>query len=154
MNKRKIIFIVALFCVCFCFYCFNIQKKDSPQKETVISEVCFGEKCFNVEIADTPETRAQGLMDRKHLNPDSGMLFLFDTEAEYSFWMKNTLIPLDIIWLDKNKKVVFVKHTAQPCETNPCETFGSSKKAKYILELNGGLAREIKLKEGDYLEFN
>ena len=113
----------------------------------------ISEKCFNVEIADTPETRARGLMNREHLNQDSGMLFLFDTEAEYHFWMKNTLIPLDIIWLDKNKKVVFIEHSAEPCQTDPCETFGPSEKTKYVFEINSGLAKKIGLKERDYLEF-
>ena len=110
-------------------------------------------KCFNVELADTPEKHTQGLMNRESLNQNSGMLFLFDTEDKYSFWMKNTLIPLDIIWLDKNKEVVFIEHSAQPCEADPCETFGSGKSAKYILEINSGLAKEIGLKERDYLEF-
>ena len=170
MSKTKIIFIASLifiivfFCVycCFCLCRFGVQENSNLQnkinietekKKDGISEVCFNEKCFDVEIADTLEARARGLMNREYLNQDSGMLFLFDTEAEHCFWMKNTLIPLDIIWLDENKKIVFIKHNAESCETDPCETFGPGKSAKYVLEINSGLAKEIGLEEGDYLEF-
>ena len=133
----------------------NLQNRTNinTEKESEISKVCFNEKCFNAEIADTPKKHTQGLMNRKSLDQNSGMLFIFDTEAKYKFWMKNTLIPLDIIWLDKNKRVVFIKHNAESCETNPCKTFGPSKNAKYVLEINSGLAKKIELKEEDYLEF-
>ena len=179
MSKTKIIFI-AIFAgsiVAIALWNLNADRlqKDSTalrdyganeieKKESDISKVCFNklqrgeseevsEKCFNVETADTLEARAQGLMNREYLNPDDGMLFLFDVEAEYYFWMKNTLIPLDIIWLGKNKRVVFIKHNAQPCEMDPCETFGPDKSAKYVLEINSGLAKEVGLEKGDYLEF-
>ena len=170
MSKTKIIFIapvifiIVFFCV-YCYFCLcrfsvqengNLQNKTNieiKEKKSGISKVCFNENCFNVEIADTPEKYGQGLMNREHLNPNSGMLFLFDTESKYYFWMKNTLISLDIIWLDKNKKVVFIKHSAESCKADPCETFGPNEKAKYVLEINSGLAKEIELKEGNYLEF-
>ena len=168
MNKTKIIFI-AIFAgsiVAIVLWNLNanrLQKgstalrdygaNEMEKKESGISKVCFNEKCFNVEIADTPKKIIQGLMNRKSLDQDSGMLFLFDVEAEYYFWMKNTLIPLDIIWLDKNKRVVFIKHSAQPCKADPCETFGPDESAKYVLEINSGLVKEIGLEKGDYLEF-
>jgi len=159
----SVIFIVIFFYVYYCFcLCYpriqesgNLENRTNinTEKESDISKVCFNEKCFDVEIADTPEKHTQGLMNRKNLDQDSGMLFIFDAENKYCFWMKNTLISLDIIWLDKNKKVIFIKHNAQPCEADPCETFGPSEKAKYVLEINSGLAKEIELKEGNYLEF-
>ena len=181
MSKTKIIFIASLifigtffyayYCFCLCRPCIwensNSQNEiniEIEKKKSDISKVCFNKlqrdenekilkKCFNVEIADTPETCTYGLMNRKSLNQDNGMLFLFETEAKYCFWMKNTLISLDIIWLDKNKKVVFIKHNAEPCQAEPCETFGPSEKAKYVLEINSGLAKEIGLEKGNYLEF-
>ena len=170
MNKTRIAFIASLifiaifFCVYyyFCLCRSDIQKNGDLQdrtsiviekKESDISKVCFSEKCFNVEIADTPKEHTVGLMNREYLNPDNGMLFIFDVENRYCFWMKNTLIPLDIIWLDKNQNVIFIKHNAKPCETDPCETFSPNKNAKYVLEINSGLAKEIELEEGDYLEF-
>lgn len=169
MKKTKIAFIASVifivtffyiyYCLCLCYP--RIQESDNlenktninTEKESAISKVCFNEKCFNVEIVNTPEARAQGLMEREYLNPDNGMLFIFDTEDKYYFWMKNTLISLDIIWLDKNKKVMFIKHNAQPCKADPCETFGPNEKAKYVLEINSGLAKEVGLKEENYLEF-
>ena len=164
MNKKGIFFMAIFFCACYCFYlCYpsvqensNLQNKttgESAKKESAISKVCFDKKCFDIEIVDTLEARAQGLMNRNYLNSDSGMLFLFDAEAKYSFWMKNTLIPLDIIWLDKNKKIVFIEHNAKPCKRDPCETFGPNEKAKYVLEINSGLAKKIGIGKGDYLEF-
>ena len=137
--------------------CFNEKARDSLQSSAERLQRGENEevskKCFNVEIADTPEARAIGLMNREYLNPDSGMLFIFDTEEKYCFWMKNTLVPLDIVWLGKNKDVVFIKHNAEPCKADPCETFRPDKKAKYVLEINSGLAKEIGLKKGDGAEF-
>ena len=169
MNKTKIafiasvVFIIMFFYVYYCFcLCYphtqkgdNLQNKTNinTEKEGDISKVCFNEKCFNVEIADTPKKHAQGLMNRKSLDQDSGMLFLFDTEAKYCFWMKNTLIPLDIIWLDKNKRVVFIKHDAKPCQAEPCKTFRPDEKAKYVFEINSGFAKKIGLREGDEMKF-
>jgi len=125
----------------------------TAKKENNISKVCFNKKCFNVEIANTPKEHAIGLMNRKYLDSDSGMLFIFNAEDKYFFWMKNTLIPLDIIWLDKNKKIVFIKQNAKPCEADPCKTFGPNKNAKYVLEINNGLAEKIGIEEENYLEF-
>lgn len=162
MNKTKIIFIASLIFIiaffyvyyCFCLCCPDIQESGNLQNKTNdISKTCFNKNCFDVEIADTPEERARGLMNRESLNQDSGMLFIFDTEAKHCFWMKNTLISLDIIWLDENKKIVFIKHNAEPCQADPCETFKPSGNAKYVLEINSGLAKEIGLKKGGYLEF-
>jgi uncharacterized membrane protein (UPF0127 family) len=74
-------------------------------------------------------------MNRTSLSSQSGMLFIFDHEAIYPFWMKNTLIPLDMIWLDKNKNVVDVI-TAQPCSEDPCQIYTPKKESLYVLELN------------------
>jgi uncharacterized membrane protein (UPF0127 family) len=114
--------------------------------------VCFEENCFFVKIADTPEKRSQGFMYRESLAENRGMLFIFDKEGNYSFWMKNTLIPLDIIWLNGNKEVVFIKNNAQPCQ-NECPAIKPDAEAKYVLEINTGLADKINLKIGDKLIF-
>ena len=115
--------------------------------------VCFAENCFFVEIADTPEKKSQGLMYREKLAENRGMLFIFDKEGNYSFWMKNTLIPLDIIWLNENKEVVFIKNNAQPCQ-NECPAIKPDAEAKYVLEINSGLANKINLNLGDKLIFD
>lgn len=95
---------------------------------------------FSIELAQTPEERAQGLMNREHLDSDAGMLFVFDDEQPRTFWMKNTLIPLDMIFLDSDKKVVEIKSDVLPCESDLC-TMYSSLPAKYVLELNAGIAK-------------
>jgi len=159
-NKTKYILVIALLFLAVYFFIgqnnHNKQEKKNSNSQTQknnISKVCFENNCFEVEIADTLEKHAQGLMNRERLNSESGMLFIFDTESKRSFWMKNTLIPLDIIWIDENKKVVFIKHDAEPCKTEKCKTFGPNKNAKYVLEINGGLANKIELTEEDVLEF-
>jgi poly-gamma-glutamate synthesis protein (capsule biosynthesis protein) len=127
----------------------NIDSIIEIEKE---KSVCFAENCFFVEIADTPEKQTEGLMYRDSLAKDRGMLFVFDKEAIYSFWMKNTLIPLDIIWLNGNKEVVFIKNNAQPCQ-DECPAIKPDAEAKYVLEINSGLANKINLKIGDKLIF-
>lgn len=112
-------------------------------------QVCFAEHCFFVEVAQTPEERQKGLMFREELDRDKGMLFVFSQEQQASFWMKNTLIPLDIIWFDGNKEVVFISKNSQPCSTDECSSIDPGVKAKYVLELNAGIADEIGLVEGD-----
>ena len=160
-NKLKYILIAVLFLAIICFNINNYsdQNKRSDNLQNIneqkkeIFKACFKDKCFAVEVADTPQERAIGLMNREYLDSNSGMLFLFDEEAEYVFWMKNTLIPLDIIWLDQNKKVIFIKHNAEPCQIGQCEFFKPSEKAKYVLEIGGGLAKEIDLREGNTVGF-
>jgi hypothetical protein len=113
------------------------------------NQVCIKEKCFSVEIAETPYKRTIGLMFRKELDKDSGMLFVFDKEGIYSFWMKNTFIPLDIIWIDKDGKAVFISENTQPCKMFDCSSIKPSENAKYVLEINAGLVKEIGLNIGD-----
>lgn len=73
------------------------------------------------------------------------MLFVYDEEKKYSFWMKNTLIPLDIIWIDKDHRVVDVQ-TVQPCKTEHCPSFTPKEQAQYILEINAGIAERAGIK--------
>jgi len=116
-------------------------------------QVCFKENCFSVELADSLYEHSRGLMFRKQLNLDKGMLFIFKEENKHSFWMKNTLIPLDIIWINKDKKVVFISRNAQPCKKDACPLIPPDKKAQYVLELNGGISDKIGLKVGDKIIF-
>lgn len=127
-----------------------------------IQKVCFTNKCFNVEIANTDKDREIGLMNRTYLGKNDGMLFIFDKEDSYSFWMKNTLIPLDIIWINSDKKIVYIKENALPCnlfskkldqKEEKCEVFNPEINAKYVLEVNGGLSKELNIKIGDSVLF-
>lgn len=90
-------------------------------------------------------------MFQKFLGADEGMLFSFDKEAKYPFWMKNTLIPLDIIWISEARKVVFISENNQPCGLVYCPLIKPVAAAKYVLEVNGSTVKKIKLKLGDEL---
>ena len=119
------------------------------------NQVCFKDYCFSVELAMTPEEREKGLMFRKNLDSDKGMLFIFDKEGKHGFWMKNTLIPLDIIWINNDREVVFINEKTQPCKENDCPIIKPTKDAKYVLEINEGLSEKNGLSVGNkvYIEF-
>lgn len=119
-------------------------------KET--NEVCFEKECFGVEIVDTPQSREIGLMHREELDEDKGMLFIFESEGNYPFWMKNTLIPLDIIWMDSSGKVIDIRE-AEPCEKDPCLVISHVGSAKYVLEINKGLSAQLGIKVGQTTNF-
>ena len=90
-------------------------------------------------------------MYRKHLGEKEGMLFVYNEERILSFWMKNTLIPLDIIFIDKGNIIVDIK-TMLPCENNPCPSYASDKPAMYALEINAGAAEKFNISAGDNIE--
>lgn len=117
-------------------------------------QVCFKDNCFEIELAKTPTERSQGLMFRKELNYNRGMLFVFEDEDIHSFWMKNTFIALDIVWLNKEKQVVYISNNVQPCNSDSCPLIDPEQKAMYVLELNAGVCESIGLRIGDTLSFN
>lgn len=110
-------------------------------------------KVLTVEVMETPEDRARGVMFRESLAPDRGLLFVFDEPERAGFWMKNCRFPLDMVWLDGDKKVVHVTEKAPPCTADPCPTYGPPRPVLYLLEINGGQAREEKAAKGSVLEF-
>ena len=107
------------------------------------------DKPFLAEIADTPEKQSKGLMFRHKIKDNFGMLFIFPEEDNRSFWMKNTLIALDIIYLNSERQIVDMYLTVPPCCSDPCPSYTSKFPARYVLEINGGLAKKLKLKIGD-----
>lgn len=114
----------------------------------------IGGKRFSVEIADTRDKLALGLMFRDEMPEDHGMLFLFPNEAPRSFWMKNCRIPLDILYFDKDLKMVSASLNTPPCRVERCPTYPSKYPAMYVLEINGGMAAELGISVGDQLELN
>lgn len=107
----------------------------------------------SVEVANTDELRAQGLMYRDHLNPGAGMIFFFANDGVYPFWMKNTLIPLDMIWIDASRRIAHVKTNVPPCKVDPCASYDPEVPARYVLELAAGEAAKHGVKAGDALRF-
>jgi len=111
----------------------------------------LGGKTFGVEIADTTEKQALGLMFRDSMPDDQGMLFIFPNEAPRSFWMKNTRIPLDIMYFDKELKMVSISANTPPCKVSRCPSYPSKGPAMYVFELNAGAAKKLGVGEGDKL---
>lgn len=127
-------------------------------------EVCFKDACVRAQISDTDIKRRQGLMFREFLSDNEGMIFIFPDESRHSFWMKNMKIPLDIIWINKNKFVVDIKPDLEPCaEINDgldrghriisCPGFTPKDNSLYALEVNAGFALKNDIKIGDKADF-
>ncbi len=106
-----------------------------------------------LELALTPEEHERGLMFRPRLRPDHGMLFLFAETSYQSFWMKNTLIKLDLVFLDEKGTVVDVIPEALPCTSDPCPQYTSRAPARAVLELAGGAAVVHRIGPGATLRF-
>ena len=106
-----------------------------------------------VELATTPRKRAEGLMHRAHLAKDEGMLFVFPKETNLSFWMKNTLIPLDILFINKHFVIESIK-TMKPCKKAPCKNYLSETQVLYALELNAHFAEKHNIIPGDKVKFS
>jgi len=106
---------------------------------------------FVTEFATNDETRARGLMMRTELAADHSMLFVFPEEDRRWFWMKNTLIPLDILYFDSNRRLVSVQAKVPPCKADPCPSYPSDLPARYVLELPTGTAARIGVTVGDEL---
>lgn len=105
---------------------------------------------FQAEIADDPAERSQGLMYRQELGKDKGMIFIFPQDSAGPFWMKNTLIPLDMVFIGVDKKIVSVYERATPQTTTPREPAGPY---RYVLEIEGGRGDELGIRAGDSVEF-
>src|SRR5262245_2335056 len=106
---------------------------------------------FNVELALTPEQQNRGLMFRKTLNTDAGMLFVFDRTSMHSFWMKNTLIPLDMLFIGPDKKIVGIVANAEP-QTETGRSVGVP--SQYVLEIGGGLSGQLGIRAGQLVKFD
>lgn len=115
-------------------------------------KVCVENNCFYVEIADDSIERSGGLMYRTELGAKEGMIFLFESEEEYGFWMKNTLIPLDIIFIDSNLTITEIYKNVMPCKQINCPSYNG--KGKYVLEINSGKAEELGIGKGDLVFFH
>jgi len=113
----------------------------------------IGATKVNLELAITPAEQAKGLMHREYLAEDRGMLFIFEYEQMQSFWMKNTLIPLDMIFIDSDDKIVDIM-TAEPCEKEPCKSYTPKAEAKYVLEVNAGFAEKHNIEIGEEAKLN
>lgn len=119
-------------------------------RDIVVIRTHDGSHRFNVELAVSEEERAQGLMFRKDLAPNAGMLFLYNQDQAVTFWMKNTYLPLDMIFIASDGKITQIVRRAQPLSENliPSNTY-----VRGVLEVNAGIADRLDIEPGDQVDF-
>lgn len=146
LPKNKIILLI-LFLFLFIISAYLLINR----KNTLPSEikVTISDYKYYLEVADTSKERQVGLSNRQNICVNCGMLFIFPKEGTYSFWMKDTHIPLDIIWLDKEFKIVKI---STALETNSENRYTNQDKAKYVIELNANEVFKRDLKVGDIVQ--
>ncbi len=109
---------------------------------------------YQVELAQNDETRARGLMFREQMDANHGMLFIHEYQEPQAYWMKNTKLPLDILYFDSERRLVSQQRDVPPCSAgDACPPYPSFKPARYVLELNAGQAAKLKLQDGAVLTF-
>lgn len=170
---KYVLIAVFILAAAYIVYSLLLDKKETtvvtPQKKETVKEppepqfVKHGELEFfkkngkqplakiDIEVADNEETRAKGMMFRKSNEENRGMLFVFPVEEGQSFWMKNTYISLDIIFVNEQKEIVKIHKNATPRSTT---SLPSGKKAIYVVEVNGGYTDKFGINEGDRIDFN
>jgi len=126
-----------------------VSAPDSSVDAPIEQTLSVGNQQFYIEVVQTAADRQQGLMHRESMPSNRGMLFVWKDEAPRNFWMKNTLIPLDMIWINEAKEIVDIQ-AAKPCTAEPCTVYSGKVPAKYVLELNQGVLRAA---VGDIVEF-
>jgi uncharacterized membrane protein (UPF0127 family) len=120
------------------------------QTPHVVIHSASGPVRVTVEIADTPDARARGLMYRRDLASDAGMVFIFPNEVEQRFWMKNTPLPLDMVFIGSDRRVVGIVGNTQPFST---QSLGVAAPSRYVLEVHGGFCAGHGIAVGDTVEF-
>jgi uncharacterized membrane protein (UPF0127 family) len=120
----------------------------APLREQVPLKVIthHGKRVFLIEVARTADEQERGLMCRSHLDANKGMIFPMDPPRPAAFWMKNTMIPLDIVFITPEGRIESIRRNARPYDLTPLASGGS---VKAVLELGGGVAHKLGIKEGD-----
>ncbi len=128
---------------------------NDPAPSGLIAITLPGGAIIQAELANTPQKRAEGLMYREHLADDRGMLFTFSQAETWVFWMKNTKIPLDLIWINEKKQIIHMEPRVPICTRtdDSCPQYRPNEGALYVLELAAGRAEELKLQRGSKLQF-
>ena len=150
MKKRKnfVYIIIGILILILSIYSLRNGHNVLNKESYVIFE---NQKKVKVEIADNDKERTYGLMNREKLDYNSGMIFIFNDEKIRNFWMKNTLIPLDIIFVDSNLTIVNIAN-AEPCKSDPCSLYNSEKETKYVIEVNLGYTKDNRILTGQKIK--
>ena len=134
---------------------FFLMMQDGPQPQLELAPVQFPSgTTIHAELALTADQRAQGLMFRESLAPDRGMLFVFPEPSFHDFWMKNCRFPIDMIWLSADKKIVHIERAVPPCKADPCPSYGSLRRALYVIEVVADFSSRENLRLGDVIQFD
>ena len=141
MKKSSRIIIWITIFILLLITSFLVFKYEAWETENQTPKICCNESCFNIEIADDNESRQLWLMYRESLPDENWMFFIFDKTWTYSFWMKNTIIPLAWIRLDSDLKIVDIIQM-DPCKTDECPSYKPKTQAQYVLEINQWLISE------------
>jgi len=141
--------IILLLVLAVVAYAYFFLTKSSAKFTTVK----IGNRSINAEIADTVVKKMNGLMFRKSLGEIDGMLFVFDEHNYPGIWMMNMSFPIDIIWINSSKEVVYIQKDAQPCSVTSCPTYKPSEAAMFVLEVNAGFCDKHNIKVGSKAEF-
>lgn len=150
LNKKRLIFLILM-----ALLLVSGGLLFNGPKQTEIIEVRFpsGVK-LQAEVADTPEKLLFGLAFRPSLPDDEGMIFLFEESGHHKVWTKGFQFPVDMIWVDESKQIVYMKEFAEPCHKDPCSWHGPPPaKARYIIEANAGFIQRSDAKVGEELVF-
>ena len=151
MQQRRFL---TLFFLLLLFPCYALAGND-PAPPGLTPITLPGGMIIYAELADTPLKRAEGLMYRENLGADRGMLFTFPQAQAWVFWMKNTKIPLDLIWINEKRQIVHIEPNVPICTRtdDSCPQYRPNNDALYVLELAGGRAEGLKLQRGSKLQF-
>jgi uncharacterized membrane protein (UPF0127 family) len=155
-TARRSLFILSWLCLLVAFpgRAQDVSAAPVQTAPMATSWVEFHGHRYTVELAQNDEQRERGLMFREHMDRDHGMLFIHDAEGPVAYWMKNTLIALDIFYFDSAHRLVSVSRNTPPCDLgNACPPYRSEGPALYVLELNAGIADRTHAKKGDKLVF-
>lgn len=116
------------------------------------AELVINNAVFEVDLAVTPEERKTGLQNRKHLAENQGMLFIYPEPRIISFWMKETLIPLDMLFFDSHGQLLEAFDKVPPCTTSSCKTYTNGKPSQFVLEIPAGIRKKLSIAVGDRFE--
>ena len=156
-RKYRNVVIVGLVVVIVCILVYNLYIRRGEPQFVKQGEVTFIRssdraeiKKIDVEVASTPQTQTQGLMFRTHMEDTQGMLFLFPEATKHAFWMKNTMIPLDIVFIEPKGQIDTIYRKTTPLSER---SLPSRKNIQFVAEVNGGLCDKMGVKEGDLISY-
>jgi uncharacterized protein len=149
LSRRLLLVLPAMLAIGICGHAGDAQSQDNAA--AVLSIVsATGKHSFNVELAETPAQQEQGLMFRRELAPDAGMLFDFKEPTMATMWMRNTLIPLDMLFVDAHGRIVNIAERTVPQSD---AIIAAAAPVRAVIELNGGTAARLGIEPGDRVLF-